>query len=307
MKKTIGLVDVSTILHNIRLSTQNSNFVELFSYISQLKHDLVLDEVILVQDWGKSSYRNEIYPDYKGHRGKRELSDKELEKLKEMKVWNDNLHLFNQVYPSIKIQNVEADDIIGMLFSKFKDTFEIICISLDKDFQTVIPLNSLYNWKKKQYFTYEDRYELSQGKFIMLQTLIGDKADNIHSFCGLKTALVLLDNFKNFPEMIEFKGEVGDLGGVTPHNKRYVEKALEEIKTEEGYAKLKLNHSLISIFKDTSKLTESQLIEFEKACERILALEYKDKSDKLIVSKELEEFLWEQNCLEVIEILEDNL
>lgn len=296
MKKTIGLFDISTLLHTIRQATKQEPFgTNILSCVSQLKNTLGLDEMILIRDIGKSRYRLDIYPEYKGHRGKKELTPSESDRLDLMKKFADNLHLFEGLFLTYGVEGVEADDVIGILYQQLKEEYEVVAISTDKDFQNTIPLNSLYNYKKGRYFDrVEDRFNLSQNRFKYLQTLKGDSADNIRPFCGEKTAIVLLENFGNFKYMREFDGDVLTLKGVTPHNKRYVIKALDDIKTEEGWQHLKLNYKLVNIFTD---LDGEYLNQDEKwKIEFILDdIRYKvnEGMQEFTISDELEEFLFQ--------------
>lgn len=301
MKKTIGLVDVSTILHPIRLSKDNKLFgVNILTYVEHFKQKLGLDEVVLVQDYGKSRYRLDLYPEYKGNRGNKELTSQEQERLELMKAFAMNLDKFEGLWKTVKIFGVEADDILGMLYSDLKDEYEIIVLSSDKDLQNVIAHNNLYNIGKNRYFNSEDRKDLTKSQFVLLQTLSGDAIDNIKGICGLKTAIVLAQNFNNFNKMREFNGDINELIGVSPYNKRYVIKALEDIKTEEGFNQLKLNYKLISMFKDTSLLNEIELEEYTK----LLAYIREDKEIEFKISDELEQFL-EEYELESLYYLEE--
>lgn len=296
MKKTIGLFDISTLLHTIRQSTKKEPFGQsILSCISHLKNTLRLDEIICIRDIGKSRYRLDIYPEYKSHRAKRELSPAETDRLVLMKKYADNLHLFEGLFLTYGIEGIEADDSIGILYQQLKEEYEVIPITTDKDYMTSIPLNSLYNWKKQRYFDrIEDRYDLSQARFLMLQTLMGDSTDGIPSFCGVKTALVLLQNFKGFNDMRNFVGDVDSLEGITPHNKRYVIKALEEIKTDKGWQQLKMNFNLVKIFTDIEGV---QLNDIENnALYRIIEdikCKVNEGYSEFIITDELEEFLFQ--------------
>ena len=305
MKKTIGLFDISTLLHTIRQSTKKEPFGQsILSCISHLKNTLGLDEIICIRDIGKSRYRLDIYPEYKSHRAKRELSPAETDRLILMKKYAENLHLFEGLFLTYGIEGIEADDSIGILYQQLKEEYEVIPITTDKDYMTSIPLNSLYNWKKQRYFDrIEDRYDLSQARFLMLQTLMGDSTDGIPSFCGAKTALVLLQNFKGFNDMRNFIGDVSSLEGITPHNKRYVVKALADIKTPEGWQQLKLNYKLVNIFTDLDGeyLTPDEKNQIEFILDD-MRYKVNEGYSEFILSDELEEFLFQYEAEHLLQL-----
>ena len=58
---------------------------------------------------------------------------------------------------------------------------------------------------------------------------------------------------------------------------------------------LKLNYELVKIFRDTSKLNEVQLEQYNEVLNKVLNWEATN-----IVSAEVEEFLWEQNSSHLI-------
>ena len=104
--------------------------------------------------------------------------------------------------------------------------------------------------------------------------------------------------------MREFNGDVMRINGVTPHTRRYVEKALEVFKDKDILDKLKLNYDLISIFTDTSKLNETELKQYVDILEKI---QQDIDIDNLKFSEELEEFLEKVGEYETILYMEELL
>lgn len=304
--KRLGLIDVSTLLHPIRLAKVKKNFgVALLQKVLELKETLKLEEIILVRDYGKSRYRLELYPEYKGQRGLKELTSEEQDRLNLMKIWSDNLDKFPFLWKSVYIPNVEADDILGILYQDLKDKYDVIVCTTDKDIQNVIPHSNLYNIGKSRYFNLDDRKNLSKSKFGLYQILAGDAVDNIPSFLGEKSAIILADNFTTFKEMRDYVGDVNELIGVSPYNRRYIIKFLEDIKDEDTWKvleeKLKLNYKLINIFKDKSNLNAFELQKYDE----ILKCIVEDEFSELEITEELEDFLEKVNEIELLNIIED--
>lgn len=290
---TIGLLDISTVLHRIRHRKDNPELGETtLSIISKIKERLNLDRIVCIQDFGGSRFRVEAFPEYKAHRKEKELTKREEERLDELRVWNKNLELFNPFFLSGKIYGVEADDLIGILYWELKaQGYTPIAITVDKDFLSAIPYTSVFNWEKDRYCTLEDTYNLRRSKFLLYQALQGDATDNIKGVCGQKTALVLVDNFDSFKEMKEFNlTNTSDLVGITPYNKRYVLSALQKIKTEEGWNDLKLSYSLVKIFKSRNELNEEEACQYDKVLHNIKTWVQTNE-----ITPELESFLWENN------------
>lgn len=304
----IALVDISTVLHKVRLSKKNLSYgKEIADTILMLRRKLKADRIIFIQDYGKSRYRKDIFPEYKEHRLKNleEQTQEEKEKYELMGEWNKNLHLFSPLFEAYKIYGVEADDICSMLYWDLTQLgYEVIIASKDKDFLSALPFNALYNVTKERFYNEEDRKGLTRQQFKLYQTMFGDSADNIPSFAGEKTAIILAKNFSTFKAMREFNGDVMGIVGVTPHTRRYVEKALEVFKDKNILDKLKLNYDLISIFTDTSKLNETELKQYVDILEKI---QQDIDIDNLKFSEELEEFLEKVGEYETILYMEELL
>lgn len=304
----IALVDISTVLHKVRLSKKNLSYgKEIADTILMLRRKLKADKIVFIQDYGKSRYRKDIFPEYKEHRLKNleEQTQEEKEKYELMGEWNKNLHLFSPLFEAYKIYGVEADDICSMLYWDLTQLgYEVIIASKDKDFLSALPFNALYNITKERFYNEEDRKGLTRQQFKLYQTMFGDSADNIPSFVGEKTAIILAKNFSTFKAMREFNGDIMGIDGVTPHTRRYVEKALEVFKDKDILDKLKLNYDLISIFTDTSKLNETELKQYVDILEKI---QQDIDMDNLKFSEELEEFLEKVGEYETILYMEELL
>ena len=67
-KGLTGIVDVSGIFHYVRQQKASGHFiVELFKTLRNVVYNVGIDKIIIVEDFGASSYRKELYPDYKGN------------------------------------------------------------------------------------------------------------------------------------------------------------------------------------------------------------------------------------------------
>ena len=74
-KGLTGIVDVSGIFHYVRQQKASGHFiVELFKTLRNVVYNVGIDRIIIVDDFGASSYQKELYPEYKGTRDKREYT-----------------------------------------------------------------------------------------------------------------------------------------------------------------------------------------------------------------------------------------
>ena len=98
-------------------------------------------KVILTCDQGSSSYRKEIYPEYKANRAEKYANQTEQE-AKDFEAFfiefNRTMELAAEYFPLLRYNKVEADDIAAYLVSKLKDTHTIWLISSDKDWELLV-------------------------------------------------------------------------------------------------------------------------------------------------------------------------
>lgn len=309
-KELIGLVDTSIIVHNIRQSTKQGEFLpEFISALRAVRLHTGVDRLICLGDSGASSYRMEIFPEYKANREatRNKMTDAQKDRFKEMRSFYKSLPMLNDIICYAKLDEVECDDLAGILYNELiAEGHQVIGVSADKDWSTAIPAKHLFDLGTFKTYDVETKLKgLSPMKFKMYQTYRGDSSDGIASPCsaGEKTAVILAKNFKTFKQAQDFDvANVLELEEVTTKNKSYVIKALNALKEDVGLVKTRLTWDLISIFTDRSKLTESQNEEFAKLKEYVLSWEAKYE-----VNEELEQFLWEQNWSHLIPELEQGV
>lgn len=152
--------------------------------------------IAVAMDYGKKTFRNELFNEYKG---KRKETPHELKSqfpiLKSM--------LKSMGIKCIEIEGYEADDIIGTLSCSFNT--ENIIITGDRDsLQLINDKNTVYLTKKgisevkimdEKAFTEE--YGLVPNQMVDLKSLMGDSSDNIPGVKGVgeKTALELMKKY----------------------------------------------------------------------------------------------------------------
>ena len=255
-------------------------------------YNVGIDKIIIVEDFGASSYRKELYPDYKGNRDKREYTKEQKDRLDLMYAWMAQLDEFKAFFPSIRVKNVEADDIIMLLYKQLtSEGQECVVISQDKDYITGIDIKHLYDWKAQEFFSLEKKAKgLKPNKFKMLQGYIGDHIDHIPSICGEKTALILIDNFKTLDDsVIELRAKLAYQKNIELSNEilasskeyinnfnavasKIVENQNNGIKEETEQIK-----NTIKTMSESGVVLESKIVEINKN-----ALQLKDEAHSLL-------------------------
>ena len=160
-------------------------------------------------DYGKKTFRNGMYAEYKGTR---KPTPTELKS--QFPILKEILKLMNIKF--IEIEGIEADDIIGVLSRKFD--YKTVIVTGDKDSLQLIN-NDTEVWLTKkgiteiQYMTEETLKEnmgIEPYQVIEMKSLMGDSSDNIPGVAGVgeKTALDLLNKYQTLDGVYEHIDEI---------------------------------------------------------------------------------------------------
>lgn len=170
--------------------------------------------VIIAADHGSSSYRKEIYPEYKANRKERyeQQTEEEREKFQRFfNNWEETLLILEQEFPVLRFQGVEADDIAGYIV-KNKDRFgleQIWLASSDKDWDLLVGDGvSRFSYVTRKEVTvdnWDEHYDCDRSQYVDLKTLMGDSGDNIKGVEGIgpKRALQLIQEYGSVFDIIE--------------------------------------------------------------------------------------------------------
>lgn len=152
--------------------------------------------VLVAFDAGKTTFRTDMYADYKGGR------DKTPDEFREQFPYIREMlnHLGIAYYD---LENYEADDIIGTLDKLAENgNFDVTIVSGDKDLIQLADNNTVVEISRKGVAEFEEytpeylmeKMGITPTQFIDLKALMGDKSDNIPGVTkiGEKTGLKLL-------------------------------------------------------------------------------------------------------------------
>ena len=179
-------------------------------------------KVIITADWGSSTYRKEINPDYKQNRKDKFAEQTEEERMAFEEFFEEfeaTLEVLAEDYPVLRYKGVEADDIAAHLV-KEKDKYNlenIWLISSDRDWDLLIKENvgrfSYVTRKEVTLENWHEHYDVEPHEYISLKCLTGDKGDNVPGIPGIgpKRALTLIREY----------GSALDLYDALPINGKY--------------------------------------------------------------------------------------
>lgn len=168
------------------------------------------DAVLVAWDFGKKTFRHEIFEDYKG--GRKETPE---ELIIQFGLIRDYLDAF--AIKRYELEGIEADDIIGTMVKKYTN-WDINVLSSDRDLlQLIDETTSVWLMKKGisdiEKMTVESLKEslgISPIQITDLKGLMGDASDNIPGIPGVgeKTALKLLADYQTVENLLQHTDEL---------------------------------------------------------------------------------------------------
>ncbi|CAM4134230.1 DNA polymerase I [Streptococcus penaeicida] len=198
--------------------------------------------ILVAFDAGKTTFRTEMYADYKGGRAK--TPDEFREQFPYIREMLTALGV-----PYYDLANYEADDIIGTLDKMAERTevpFDVTIVSGDKDLIQLTDENTVVEISKKGVAEFEEftpvylmeKMGLTPDQFIDLKALMGDKSDNIPGVTkiGEKTGLKLLHEFGTlegiYDNIESFKASKMKENLINDKEQAFLSKTLATINTQ---------------------------------------------------------------------------
>ena len=177
--------------------------------------------IIITADGG-SSYRKEIFPEYKANR-KEKYAEQTPQEEKEfamfMAEFSNTLTLLKEKYPVFQFKGVEADDIAAYISMHLDDygLDECWMVSSDKDWDLLINDRvsrfSTVTRKETTVHNWDEHYDFEIPDYITFKCLTGDKGDNVPGIPGIgpKRAVQLMEQY----------GDVFDIYDACPIDGKY--------------------------------------------------------------------------------------
>ena len=207
---------------NVAFRWKHQNILD-FKYdyirtIESLAKSYKAGTIIVCADGG-SSYRKEIFPEYKANRKER-FADQTEQEAKEFEMFmaefQDTLTLIKEKYPVFHFRGVEADDIAAYITQSINYD-ECWLISSDKDWDLLISDKvsrfSTVTRKETTVHNWDEHYDFEIEDYITFKCLCGDKGDNVPGVPGVgpKRAVQLMEQY----------GTVFDIYDACPLDGRY--------------------------------------------------------------------------------------
>lgn len=154
------------------------------------------DHIAISFDRKGKTFRNELDENYKANRPP--APDELVEQIEPIKRFFELIGL-----KEISCEGYEADDVLATLAEQYKNDYEVIIVSGDKDFAQLVDDNvKLYDPSKDMMYDREavqEKYGLTPEQFIDYLAIVGDTADNIPGIKGVgpKGAEKLLGEYGN--------------------------------------------------------------------------------------------------------------
>ncbi len=206
MKKKLYLIDGTAVIfrsyfafiRNPLINSRGENTGAIYGTISfflRLIEKYNPQFIAISFDRKEKTFRHEVSEKYKANRppAPDELNN-QVEPIKEYFRLID--------LPEISKEGYEADDILATLTEKYKNDFDVILVTGDKDFCQLVEDNSvvIYDPKKEIILNYDEvlkKYGITPEQFVDWLAICGDTADNIPGVRGIgpKGATKLLQEF----------------------------------------------------------------------------------------------------------------
>jgi|TARA_R110000744_G_scaffold143753_1_gene255698 5'-3' exonuclease len=162
--------------------------------------------IIITADWGSSSYRKELLPEYKQNRKDKYATQTEQEKqafIDFFEEYEGTLELLGESYKVLRYQGVEADDLAAHLVKQKKEygLEEIWLLSSDRDWDLLIQEGvSRFSYVTRKEVTinnWHEHYAVEPEEYISFKCLTGDKGDNVPGINGIgeKRAAQLIKDY----------------------------------------------------------------------------------------------------------------
>jgi 5'-3' exonuclease len=216
---TVLIVDALNLAFRYKHSKKPNFGEDYLRTVQSLAQSYNCGTILITADWGSSSYRTKILPEYKGNRKEKyaQQTEQEAEEFRMfMEDYEKTLELLSEYYPIFRYKNVEADDIAAQLVAELKGS-TIWLISSDRDWDLLIDENvNRFSYVTRKEITKQnwgEHYEVDRREYISFKCLTGDAGDNVPGVPGVgpKRALGLIQEY----------GSAFDIADALPISSKY--------------------------------------------------------------------------------------
>ncbi len=185
----------------------------MVNMMQSLQKEVPAAYVACVFDASGPTFRDEIYPDYKGHRSP--MPD-------DLRAQIPPIHEVVRLlgFTVLDVPGVEADDVIGTLaVTASQQGLNVVISSGDKDLAQLvderISIIDTMNGKKRDLAGVQAEFGVPARLMIDFQTLVGDAVDNVPGVekVGPKTAAKWLNEYGSLDALVARAGEIKGVAG----------------------------------------------------------------------------------------------
>ena len=250
-KKTLLLVDGSSYLYrafhampDLRANPDDPTSPAtgairgMVNMMQRLRKDVHADYAACVFDAKGPTFRDALYPDYKGHR-----SPMPDDLRAQIAPIHDMVRLLG--WTVLDVPGVEADDVIGTLaVTAARQGIEVVISSGDKDLSQLVDAHitiiDTMNGKRRDVAGVTAEFGVPPSLMIDFQTLVGDVVDNVPGVqkVGPKTAAKWLQDYGSLDALV---AHAADIKGVVGENLR---KALDWLPKARALLTVKIDCDL---------------------------------------------------------------
>ncbi|MFP6730569.1 MAG: DNA polymerase I [Alphaproteobacteria bacterium] len=176
--------------------------------LMKLLRELEADRIAVIFDKSGTTFRNDIYPEYKANR-----SETPEDLIPQFALIRDATRAFN--LPCIEKEGFEADDIIATYARLAREAgAQVTIVSSDKDMMQLIgdQVTMLDGLKDRRIGPAEvvEKFGVGPERVIDVQALAGDSSDNVPGVpgIGVKTAAELINRFGDLDAVLERAEEI---------------------------------------------------------------------------------------------------
>lgn len=210
-RETLYIFDISNIIHRAfhvheGLATSKGfptgSIYGTFSILSSFINKHHPKHILICYDWqGEGSIRKDLYPEYKANRVQvNAVSAQEI-------VIRGMLTLLGMA--TCEVPGYEADDLIAAGVKKYKDQYDIVIVTGDKDLlQLIEPGVKVFDSMKDKYYGEEEvakKFGVRPDQICDFLSITGDKVDNIPGvhLVGKSGACKLLAQYETLEKIYE--------------------------------------------------------------------------------------------------------
>ncbi|MDD3142939.1 MAG: 5'-3' exonuclease H3TH domain-containing protein, partial [Candidatus Cloacimonetes bacterium] len=193
MRPTLYLIDGTALLYrshfafikNPLVNSRGEHTSAIFGVVNSFLHILELkraENILISFDRKAPTFRHELSEDYKANRPP--MPDELVAQIEPVQRFFQLIGL-----PEISLDGYEADDVLATLGERFKDRFDIVFVTSDKDYSQLVEERvSIFDPAKDLSYDREGifgKFGVYPEQFVDYLALVGDASDNIPGVRGI--------------------------------------------------------------------------------------------------------------------------